>query len=360
MLTSPRRRAFTLVELLVVIAIIGVLVALLLPAIQAAREAARRQQCSSNLKQIGLGGQNYLSIHKQFPTGGWGYFWVGDADRGFGVDQPGGWVFNILPFVEQTALHRSASDGDKENITAAQRENTHRVITTPLSLIRCPSRRLQNVIPKPVDGGYYANNCKTVTPAAAAVAGRSDYAINCGDRNVTEGNAGPDGAGSPANHNTAKTWDAATPPTWVWDSYGIPYTPAFFNEVTSTNYLSGVSFRRSTIGEKNLTDGLSNTYFVGEKYVSIPNWDTGLDSGDNETWCTGFNNDNFRCAFNVPLPDGEVDTADSRNSWGSSHSAGVFFVWCDGHVSMETYDIDRFVHRGNANRADGGRPFGAP
>src|ERR1700759_644097 len=94
-------RAFTLVELLVVIAIIGVLVALLLPAIQSARESARRSQCANNLKQIGLACLSHVDTQKYFPTGGWGFDWTADPNRGYGPDQPGSWIYNILDFVEE-------------------------------------------------------------------------------------------------------------------------------------------------------------------------------------------------------------------------------------------------------------------
>ena len=97
-----RSRAFTLVELLVVIAIIGILVSLLLPAIQAAREAARRDQCINHLKQIGLGFMNHESTHRFFPCAGWNAFYLGDPFGGRS-EQPGGWSFQILPFIEEQA-----------------------------------------------------------------------------------------------------------------------------------------------------------------------------------------------------------------------------------------------------------------
>ncbi len=130
-----RRSAFTLVELLVVIAIIAMLVTLLLPAVQAAREAARRTQCINNLKQIGLGILNYESASAEFPTGGtepW-------HDQGDELSLHGkgyGWMVQILPFVEDTALQNiSKGYGAGDELLDLQ------VRSTPIPMYFCPSRR---------------------------------------------------------------------------------------------------------------------------------------------------------------------------------------------------------------------------
>ena len=130
-----KQRGFTLVELLVVIAIIGILIALLLPAVQAAREAARRSQCSNNLKQLGLGVHNYHDTFKTLPPSAavnMSYVPTGYSDP----TQPNGWGWGalILPFVEQSALHEQC--GVAQGVPMDQRLTE---VKTVLNGFRCPS-----------------------------------------------------------------------------------------------------------------------------------------------------------------------------------------------------------------------------
>ena len=132
----PARQAFTLVELLVVIAIIGILVALLLPAVQAAREAARRVQCTNQVKQIALAWHLHHDVHKFFPSAGWGYKYMGDPDRGFGESQTGSWAYSCLPFMEEQAVHRlGAGITDLNDKKAALTV----LSSTPIAGFYCPT-----------------------------------------------------------------------------------------------------------------------------------------------------------------------------------------------------------------------------
>ncbi len=325
---QQRQRAFTLVELLVVIAIIGILVALLLPAVQQAREAARRNQCINNLKQLSLGALTHESSVKHLPTGGWGNDWVGDADRGFGQEQTGGWVFNILAFIEEAALRDQASDGKPDVHTQPQLQGAWNMLLHPISIISCPSRR---------SGGVYraggTASAKNAAPLSAdTLVGRGDYGACVGDS--------PQG------------FDHGGPPSLQIVHLGFyTFRTERLGRMASEPGMTGVSFQRSEIAIKHIKDGTSKTYLYGENYLNPDNYLTGRDPGDNETWCTGANNDNFRSAFSAPQQDrpGVVFT----NVFGSAHTSSFHMAWCDGHVTGLSYDIDVTVHRNNANRKDG-------
>src|SRR5262245_35320030 len=101
---TSRRSGFTLIELLVVIAIIAVLIALLVPAVQKVREQMDRMSCANNRRQMGIAIHNNSEEFKKLPSGGWGWNWIGVPDRGTSIDQPGGWLYNILPYIEQKDL----------------------------------------------------------------------------------------------------------------------------------------------------------------------------------------------------------------------------------------------------------------
>ena len=131
--------AFSLIELLVVMSIISILIGLLLPAVQAAREAARRTECSNNLHQIGLAVLQHEVAIKHFPTGGWGWWWVGDPDRGTDENQPGGWIYNILPYIEQQAVHDLGMGKD----TPTKQSMAVQMQGTIIPGFNCPSRRTE-------------------------------------------------------------------------------------------------------------------------------------------------------------------------------------------------------------------------
>ncbi len=305
-----RHTAFTLVELLVVIAIIGILVGLLLSAVQAAREAARRMQCNNNLKQIGLAIQMHESSHRHLPTGGWGNAWVGDPNYGFGQQQPGGWVFNVLPYIEQENVRQQANGLP----LTSRRGALQRMLSNSVPTLVCPSRRGVESFP-------YFSDFPLRNSDLPATAAKSDYAINGGSLQINSGQ-GPD------SHSDRDVRAYSWPPL---------------------NEFNGVSFVRSRTRFAEITDGLSNTYLVGEKYVSIDD-PTGF-GGDDQTMYVGDDGDIRRWGSGPPLSDHRA----LRNRWafGSRHSGVCGFVFADGSVHNIAFEIDGTIHELLSNRRDG-------
>ncbi|MBN1853581.1 MAG: DUF1559 domain-containing protein, partial [Pirellulales bacterium] len=186
---------------------------------------------------------------------------------------------------------------------------------------------------KPWDGTFIAYN-SAPNPADDNKAGRSDYAANCGHLEANEFYAGPG--------------DLAGAATYSW------CTQNNVGELRSgcgVAELTGVSFERSEISIRHITDGTSKTYMIGEKYLNPLHYEDGNSGADNETWCTGFNNDNFRTASRVPMQDRQ--NYDDTYRFGSAHPGLWFVAYCDGHVEGMDYDIDLAVHQAFANRKDG-------
>lgn len=302
------------------IAIIGILVALLLPAVQSAREAARRAQCANNLKQMGLACLNFEDAMGHFPTGGWGFRWTGDPDRGGGEDQPGSWQYCILPYSELQSLHELGSDGDPETVTPVQKAGARQRTETALGMFQCPSRRPTT----PFAIGLPFIEVNSDTPSGMA---RADYAGNAGlEKTGNETNA-------PASLSQARTFG--------W---------------TDLTHMNGIFYQRSEVKGRQITDGTSNTYLAGEKYANPDMYTSGLDWSDAESMYTGANEDNLRVTSVEPLQD--TAGIQRQDRFGSTHPGVWQAVYCDGSVHSLQFDIDPDVHaelgsRGGETRADG-------
>jgi prepilin-type N-terminal cleavage/methylation domain-containing protein/prepilin-type processing-associated H-X9-DG protein len=324
---TPRAVGFTLIELLVVITIIGILITLLLPAVQAAREAARRLQCGNNVKQSALAALNHESAITFFPTGGWTQDWLGNPDQGFGKCQPGGWFYNILPFIEQQALHDLGASGSGITIEGANAER----IVTPLSMMNCPTRRAM---------GPYAF-CRTdvqftLTSGSITQLVRSDYAMNAGDYLQQHSTTPSDLANGDSSQ-------------FQWNNMS--------NQ-------TGISFQRSQIRISDFKDGTSNTFLIGEKYINRNHYTDGKDSGDSTTIYCGGDLEILRwtgidgtvgtsTCNNLPRQDdAALGTGDNVQWFGSAHANAFNMSFCDGSVRSISYSIDGEIYRRLGNRKD--------
>jgi prepilin-type N-terminal cleavage/methylation domain-containing protein/prepilin-type processing-associated H-X9-DG protein len=315
---------FTLVELLVVITIIGILIALLLPAVQAAREAARRMQCSNNLKQIGLAVLNYESNRTVLPPGA--FFHNTAAQR------RGSILLQILPYMELQSLYDAFNfnlNTDGQSYTGT----TNPIGATPVAAYRCPS----DTAPTLFDCTDTSNPDYSSGTAPAALVALHNYAASRG--------ANPLHSNSPSCVcSSAGTWNSFALPVGLTLSPGIPFSGPF--------YRFGACLPMAEI-----RDGLSNTIFFGE-VLPMSSWHNG------HGWATS-NNGNGYASTVVPI---NYDTS-NRDSTGdacgrycnystaegfkSNHSGGANFVLGDGSVHFLPETIDHQAYQRLGARADG-------
>jgi hypothetical protein len=292
----------------VVITIIAILIGLLLPAVQAAREAARRIQCSNNLKQLGLGAQHHLEDLGFFPSGGWGGNFIGDPVRGFDWKQPGGWCYNILAYIEMQQVHDIGIDEpDYAKRTILLTKN----VTVPVGALICPTRR-------PVALFHYSHSIQCVNQGGPYPpdCNKSDYAACVGGHGPCEVEHIPDYA----------TGDSKGRPT--------PYKDG--ND--------GVTYSQSMTAAAEIVDGQSNTLLYGEKFSDPNHYTDGIPYCDNNNAMLGADNDLQRSAAYVPmidLPGAFEQHGDwMQSKFGSAHPAGCLFVFCDGSVHLISFSID--------------------
>lgn len=289
--SGKSRLAFTLVELLVVIAIIGILIALLLPAVQAAREAARRMSCNNNLKQIGIGMHNYLSALKSFPPG------VIFVNASTTTTYAYGWQVQLLPYIEQTPLYTSLSTGTR-NLAAVVADTSatgNVLLRTNLVGFRCPSDQTPDQLPQALRAwGSLTTPNEPATCNYMGVAGFYDR-------------------------------------------------PASTGSAYSTN--NGVYFASRALRDRDIPDGFSNTVCVGERHklfgsgvwCGVPSGAAATTSNWNMYFVLG--RMSVRPNFMDPAKLGQqIDNA--AEGFSSAHSGGCQFLLCDGSARFVSDGVD--------------------
>ena len=294
------RQGFTLVELLVVIAIIGVLIALLLPAVQKVRESAKQVECKNNLKQIGTAFLNHLSEHGYFPPGGkttGGPNFDQAGVPAFGKNQKGGWGYVILPYLEAGNTYRGGGAP-----TASECSKT--VVKTPNKVFFCPSRRNPMVID--YHGGISPSGFLTdmgLSGSAVIQTALCDY------------------AGSNDNNDDSHLSNGIVQMTW--------------------GQTNGVDNWNNRVRHFDVTTGLSNALVVGDKRLNLARLGQ-EEQDDNQGYSVGFDQDTLRQTNKKPewdytMSGGYSDSG--HQEFGSSHFNGFNAVFADGSVHVISYNI---------------------
>lgn len=297
------RKAFTLVELLVVIAIIGVLVALLLPAVQAAREAARMSQCKNNLRQVGIALHNRHTSHNALPPG-----WTADAPEG----TPGwGWATEILPAMEQGNLYEGALRRALPIAHADNQFGREQIVPNYI----CPSDPGQRVF-------------------MLAGGGHDDEHEDEHEHEHEE---------EEHFHDHEHSIDEGTPLFKISKSnYVGVFGPTEIEDSPSDG--AGVFFHNSQITFAHVRDGLSNTLFVGERHSRFGHslWQ-GVVPGANEAMARIVG-----VADHAPNDEGH-----HYDDFSSAHPSGAHFLVGDGSVRILNDEIEVGLYRALSTRAGG-------
>ena len=328
-----KRKAFTLVELLVVIAIIGILIAMLLPAVQMVREAARRTSCMNKLRQIGLATLSFEGVHEAFPPARLFPKMNAVPPYDLGDDQPS-WLVRILPFIEQEPF------AEQWNLSLSYSQHPNEVVSTPIELYCCPSRRSMDEATAP-NGSQEIDvtapcGCGGIFQVSVVGGATGDYAGNHGDLS-------PGSVGSENDFYWGGNGTGVIISSQAQAQSNSPVT--VFGQATRLDWID-------RIRHGSISDGTSNTVLAGELHVSPANLNTIPFNGP-------IYNGQDLAAFTrlggpgVPLLNPNETSPTGVLGFGSWHPQVSNFVYADGSTHSVETRIDTVTLGKLCHRADG-------